>query len=264
MDPVTLQNVWCVCFAPHPATQIMVKLPIEKTIKFRLFTNVGIFSFFHPNVMVTVAQFVSKSVDKYLSVSEFVQCILKYALMSLLFSSLNYFRGLLINMECLPLCLVTMPKTFVPVFTASKISVDWRYIFPRTPHQCGLWEATIKSAKTFLLRATNGQIQTIQKLYKLFTQIEEIMNSRAIKDGLAVTLGHFLVGDYFLVPSKQLNVSAALEITPPKFGHLWEIRQRILWSLWKQWRANCLKEIHIRGKWLHGYNGSGFQSWRCY
>lgn len=65
---------------------------------------------------------------------------------------------------------------------------------------------------------------------------------------MALTLGHLLVDTHSLVPSDQLNVSAASQTTPPKFDCFWAIRQRR--TFWKHWRSNYFNKLHIREKWL--------------
>lgn len=232
--------VVCVQYAARPATQIMGKLPIEKTTECRPFTNVGV-DFFGPLLA---------KCDSHRSLVHFKV----YGLIFVCFSVRAVHIEVCLDMSAtkfleafqrfisghgMPATMFSdNAKTFVTASTTlSKRSVEWRFIPPRTPHKGGFWEAAVKSAKSLLLRATNGQIQTVQSYIMLFTEIEGIMNSRPIcakctgeQDDLVLTPGHFLVGAHLLASSSdQLKDSAVSEITSPqKYDRLWEIRQRVL------------------------------------
>ena len=79
-------------------------------------------------------------------------------------------------------------------------SIAWSFNPPKAPHQGGLWEAGVKSAKYHLYRTLNESYLTHEEMNTLLIQIEAVLNSRPLcqqSDGLldyrALSPGHFLV-----------------------------------------------------------------------
>lgn len=80
-------------------------------------------------------------------------------------------------------------------------NINWHFIPPNSPHFGGLWEAAVKSFKTYIKRIAGNATLKYEELYTLITQIEAILNSRPISrisddpnDLNFLTPGHFLIG----------------------------------------------------------------------
>ena len=80
--------------------------------------------------------------------------------------------------------------------------ITWKFIPERSPHFGGLWEASVKTAKSHLKRVTNTINFTYEELVTVLAQVEACMNSRPLTpmlslDGEGVeplTPGHFIIG----------------------------------------------------------------------
>ncbi|XP_039310748.1 uncharacterized protein LOC120358930 [Solenopsis invicta] len=79
--------------------------------------------------------------------------------------------------------------------------INWHFTPPRAPHQGGLWEAAVKSAKRHLLCITKETNLKYEELETLLVQVEAILNSRPLTplssdshDLTPLTPGHFLIG----------------------------------------------------------------------
>lgn len=53
--------------------------------------------------------------------------------------------------------------------------IDWRFNLLGTPHRGGIWEAAVKSAKSFIPKVT---IMTYEELETSLARIEMLLNSR--------------------------------------------------------------------------------------
>ncbi|XP_053949420.1 uncharacterized protein LOC128857701 [Anastrepha ludens] len=83
----------------------------------------------------------------------------------------------------------------------ANLGTHWHFIAPSAPHQGGLWEAAVKSAKYHLVRLVGAQLLWYSQLQTLATRIEACLNSRPLtpiyddpNDKLALTPTDFLVG----------------------------------------------------------------------
>jgi len=79
--------------------------------------------------------------------------------------------------------------------------VTWKFIPPISPHFGGIWEASIKSAKTLIKRVIGVTVLTFEELQSLFARVEGCLNSRPLTSissdentPLILTPGHFLIG----------------------------------------------------------------------
>lgn len=75
-------------------------------------------------------------------------------------------------------------KTKVVEFTAEQ-RIKWTFIPLYSPHVGGLWESTVKAAKSHLKTVINQTSLTLEELiYRrnntIFAQIEAILNSRPL------------------------------------------------------------------------------------
>ncbi|XP_036341216.1 uncharacterized protein LOC118750587 [Rhagoletis pomonella] len=90
---------------------------------------------------------------------------------------------------------------------------NWHFITPSAPHQGGLWEAAVKSAKHHLVRCVGSQIMWHSQFQTLDTRIEACLNSRPItplyddpEDKFALSPGDFLIGAPLIaVPEPDLQ-----------------------------------------------------------
>uniref|UniRef100_A0A1X7U2K7 Peptidase aspartic putative domain-containing protein n=1 Tax=Amphimedon queenslandica TaxID=400682 RepID=A0A1X7U2K7_AMPQE len=110
----------------------------------------------------------------------------------------------------------TVVKTYIAVFISKcesspsraglrhnyNRSIEWRFIPDRAPNFGGLWEAAVKSMKTYLKKVTTNVKLTYEEMSTVITEIEACLNSRPLTsipssddDGIEVlTPGHFLIG----------------------------------------------------------------------
>ncbi|XP_043492375.1 uncharacterized protein LOC122517844 [Polistes fuscatus] len=80
--------------------------------------------------------------------------------------------------------------------------IRWHFIFPRSPHFGGIWEAAVKSFKHHLIRVIGETLLTYEAMQTYVLEIEAILNSRPLtplsddpNDLRTLTPGHFLIGD---------------------------------------------------------------------
>uniref|UniRef100_A0A336LHQ9 CSON010322 protein n=1 Tax=Culicoides sonorensis TaxID=179676 RepID=A0A336LHQ9_CULSO len=130
--------------------------------------------------------------------------------------------------------------------------ITWNFIPPRTPHQGGLWEAAVKSAKFHLLRALGNSSLRRSEIETVLTCVEAILNSRPLvpvslnpADEQPLTPGHFLIGG----PIKSLPEPYLLEKnlnTLERYKRVMAIKQ----LFWKQWSHEYLHTLMNRTKWM--------------
>jgi hypothetical protein len=63
---------------------------------------------------------------------------------------------------------------------AVKEALDWELSPPRAPHFGGLWEAAVKSEKSYLEKAVGDQVLTREEFVTVFAKIEAILNARPL------------------------------------------------------------------------------------
>lgn len=130
---------------------------------------------------------------------------------------------------------------------------DWIFMTPVAPHQGGIYEAAVKSAKFHLRRVLGTKSYSYEYLCTFLAQVEAILNSRPIcavsddpTDYQALTPGHFLIGEPFVLPPpiaapKQSNYSL-LRIRSEQ--------QKMIESFWRRWQEEYLSTLLPRKKWL--------------
>lgn len=130
-------------------------------------------------------------------------------------------------------------------------SIEWHFNTPCAPHQGGLWEAAVKSAKFHLVRIVGNSHLSYESLYTVLCQIEAVLNSRPLiplsndpEDLTALTPAHFLVGDSLTaIPQRDLT-----EI-PTNRLKLYEHIQQMVQHFWKRWSSEYLTSLQQRVRW---------------
>lgn len=122
---------------------------------------------------------------------------------------------------------------------------------PAAPHQGGLWESAVKSAKYHLRRTMGDTVLTLAEFITLTTQVEAMLNSRPLtplssdpSDVSALTPGHFLIGTSLAaVPQQDVN-----QVPISRLKH-WQLIQALHQRIWKRWQSEYLHSLQQRVKW---------------
>ncbi|XP_033225734.1 uncharacterized protein LOC117178416 [Belonocnema kinseyi] len=133
----------------------------------------------------------------------------------------------------------------------SKERITWSFILPRAPHMGGLWEASVKSFKHYLLRTAGKTLLTHEQLETFVIEVEAILNSRPLSplspdpnDLLPLTPGHFLIGSPLIsFPQTDLR-----DISVGRLSS-WEHAQQMLQHFWSSWQKEYLHQMISRNKW---------------
>lgn len=136
----------------------------------------------------------------------------------------------------------------------NKKGTEWRFAPPAAPHQGGIYEAAVKSMKHHLYRVMGKRHYTYEYLITILVQIEAVLNSRPLyalsddpMDYQAITPGHFLIGEPFILPPPIF--------VPPQTNYsLKRIREEhhsILEQFWKLWNQEYLIALMQRKKWVN-------------
>lgn len=135
-------------------------------------------------------------------------------------------------------------------FTAPQ-GIRFHFNPPAAPHQGGLWEAAIKSAKHHLKRVIGEQVLNFAEFMTLVTQVEAMLNSRPLtplsndpSDFVALTPGHFLVGSSLTA----LPEAPLLDISSSRLKS-WRLVQSLNQHLWKRWQQEYVHTLQQRVKW---------------
>ncbi|XP_054085783.1 uncharacterized protein LOC128921654 [Zeugodacus cucurbitae] len=127
----------------------------------------------------------------------------------------------------------------------------WHFITPSAPHQGGIWEAAVKSAKHHLIRCVGTQVMWYGQLQTLAVRIEACLNSRPItllyddpEDKLALTPGDFLIGSPLLaVPEPDIQQ------VPSNRLKQWQWIRQLHQRFWDRWSEEYLSILQRRNKW---------------
>ncbi|XP_054734809.1 uncharacterized protein LOC129242278 [Anastrepha obliqua] len=133
----------------------------------------------------------------------------------------------------------------------ANLGTHWHFIAPSAPHQGGLWEAAVKSAKYHLVRLVGAQSLWYSQLQTLATRIEACLNSRPLtpiyddpNDKLALTPADFMVGAPLVaVPEADIRT-----IPSNRIKHWLWLRQ-IHQQFWQRWSEEYLSTLQTRNKW---------------
>ncbi|GFV75758.1 uncharacterized protein TNCV_1756861 [Trichonephila clavipes] len=141
---------------------------------------------------------------------------------------------------------------FIKLYPASE-GIVWHLNPPATPHFGILWEAGIKSLKSHLKRVIGNTILTYEEFVTLVTQVESVLNSRALTkissdpNDSILTPAHFLVGTSLTaLPEPDLTN------TPINRLNRWQLVQKLTKTFWKKWSNDYLNRLQSRVKWQRG------------
>jgi hypothetical protein len=137
------------------------------------------------------------------------------------------------------------------LYFSSHKQIEFHFNPPAAPHQGGLWESAVKSAKHHLRRVMGESVLTLIEFITLTIQIEAMLNSRPLTplsndpaDCSALTPGHFLIGaPLAAVPEPQL-----VEMPVNRLKH-WQLVQSLHQRIWKRWQLEYLHTLQQRSKW---------------
>ncbi|XP_035205922.1 uncharacterized protein LOC118180953 [Stegodyphus dumicola] len=130
--------------------------------------------------------------------------------------------------------------------------IRWKFLPPRAPNFCGLWEAGVKAFKYHLKRVVGSARLTFEEFLTVIVQIEGILNSRPLSplstdtdDFQALTPGHFLIG-------KPINAIPEPNLIDKRDNLLsrWHRTQKLVQNIWKCWQNSYLSNLQQRSKWV--------------
>lgn len=124
---------------------------------------------------------------------------------------------------------------------------------PVAPHQGGIYEAAVKSAKYHIKRVIGAKKFSYEHFLTFLTKVEAVLNSRPLyapmddpTEELVITPAHFLIGEPMLLPP-NINVSKE---TNYSLQRVREEQKQMLESIWSKWQSDYLSTLLPRKKWL--------------
>lgn len=134
---------------------------------------------------------------------------------------------------------------------ALRNKIVFHFLPPHAPHQGGLWERAVKSAKYHFRRVIGTHTLTYEEFVTLTARIEAVLNSRPLtplssdpNDLNALTPGHFLTGGPILTPAEP-----KLTDYPTNRLKRWQIVQAFTQHIWRRWQKEYLYTLQQRSKW---------------
>lgn len=129
--------------------------------------------------------------------------------------------------------------------------INFHFNPPAAPHQGGLWESAVRSAKHHLRRVMGDSVLTLSQFITLTTQVEAMLNSRPLTalstdpaELSALTPGHFLIG----APLAALPEPNLREVPSNRLHH-WQLIQAFHQRIWQRWQLEYLHTLQQRSKW---------------
>lgn len=136
-----------------------------------------------------------------------------------------------------------------------KFGTEWHFIPPQSPHFGGLWEASVKSIKTHLVKTIGNSMLTFEELNTLLIQIEGVLNSRPLcpksnnpEEFVALTPAHMLIGEPIVAP-----IEPFLGSNRPPIKR-WNFIQYLHQQFNTSWLKDYSHRLQQRPKWLKGHN----------
>lgn len=133
-------------------------------------------------------------------------------------------------------------------------NITWKFITPHAPHQGGLHEAAVKSAKKHLYKIIGEQKLTYEEYSTLLTQVEACVNSRPLcpmsddpNDLVALTPAHFLIGEPLVTLVEPDDLTDVNQWRLKR----WELLQQMYQHWWQRWQTEYLNMLSQRPKWTN-------------
>lgn len=128
--------------------------------------------------------------------------------------------------------------------------MEWHFIPPDAPEFGGLWESSVKSAKTHLKRIVGNSKLTFEELATVLTEIEAVLNSRPLfaisndpADPKVITPAHYLIGRPLVAPAEP-----SLEDIKASRLDRWQHLQVMRDHFWRAWSRDYLNTLLPRKK----------------
>lgn len=129
--------------------------------------------------------------------------------------------------------------------------ISFHFLPPHSPHQGGLWERAVRSAKHHLQRVIGTQVLTYEEFLTLTVRVEAMLNSRPIvplsadpNDLEPLTPGHFIAGG----PLTSILEPDLTHITSNRLRR-WQLVQAFSQQIWRRWYSEYLHTLQERPKW---------------
>ena len=129
-------------------------------------------------------------------------------------------------------------------------AIDWKFIPARSPEFGGLWEASVKSCKSCLLKCTKDAKLTIEEFNTLIIEIEAALNSRPLcylsndtETIETLTPGHLLIGRALKSVPETNIYDKNLTL-----GARWDYVQKCLKDFWSRWSVEYMQSLQVRSK----------------
>lgn len=133
---------------------------------------------------------------------------------------------------------------------ALQSGIQFHFNAPASSHMGGLWEATVKSAKSHLTRLLRGQVLTIEEFRTLVIRVEGMLNSRPItplssdpSDAAPLTPAHFFTGGPLTAIPEPGHDD---DLTPHRRWHRVQGQSQ---AFWRRWVNKYLHTLTSRNKW---------------
>lgn len=130
---------------------------------------------------------------------------------------------------------------------------NWKFMSPASPHQGGIYEAAVKSAKHHIRRVIGEKHFSYEHFLNFLLKVEAVLNSRPIyaptddiTDELVITPGHFLIGEAPVIPPPI----ASPKVTNYSLQRIREEQRKMFDHFWKRWKSDYLSSLLPRKKWL--------------
>lgn len=135
----------------------------------------------------------------------------------------------------------------------NKKGTRWVFMKPAAPHQGGIYEAAVKSAKHHITRVIGAKHFSYEHFLTFLTKVEAILNSRPLyapsddpSNALVITPAHFIIGEPFPLPP-PIDVPMGSNYSMQRI----RAEQKVmLESFWRSWHNDYLSTLMPRNKWL--------------
>jgi len=129
--------------------------------------------------------------------------------------------------------------------------IKWTFITPKAPHQGGIWEAAIKSAKHHMHRVTKSALLTFEEFTTVMAQIEACLNSRPLyalsddpADQRVITPADIIGSGPILTPLVNREVLEKVNLT-----NKYRFMEGMVNDFWQKWKLDYISSLQNLHKW---------------